>query len=55
MKITIDLPKYTSCAFVNYIYATGTGMSMGVKSLDSDDLVDGNEVKVLGAEGGDDE
>lgn len=37
MKITIDLPEYTSCAFVNYIYATGTGMSMGVKGLDSDD------------------
>ena len=55
MKITIDLPEYTSCAFVNYIYAIGTDMSMGVKSLDSDDLVDGNEVKVLGAEGGDDE
>ena len=47
MKITLDIPKYTTCAFFNYVYyGDGAYMSMGVKSLDSDDLVDGNVIKV---------
>ena len=46
MKITLDIPKYTSCAFFNYVYFDGDHMSLGVKSLDTDDLTDGNEVKV---------
>jgi hypothetical protein len=38
MKITIELPDTTVCAFVNYVYYTETGMSMGAKSIGTDDL-----------------
>lgn len=48
MKITLDIPNATTCAFINYVFVNEDtyGMSMGVKSLESDDLVDGNEIKV---------
>lgn len=57
MKITLDIPDMTTCAFFNYIFMNkdAYNMSMGVKSLDSDDLVDGNEIKVNQYKGGDDE
>lgn len=57
MKITLDIPDTTTCAFVNYVYMDNYtyGMSMGVKSLESDDLVDGNEIKVEPYKGGDTE
>ena len=42
MKITIEMPDTTTCAFLNYIYRTDTGMSMGVKQIDTDDLKNGN-------------
>lgn len=35
MKITIELPDTTMCAFVNYIFCENTGMSMGVKQIDT--------------------
>lgn len=41
MKITIEMPDTTSCAFLNYIYGTSTGLSMGVKTIDTDDLESG--------------
>lgn len=60
MKITLDIPNTTTCAFINYIFINEDiyspfGMSMGVKSLESDDLVDGNEIKVEPYKGGDTE
>jgi len=57
MKITLDIPDTTACAFINYVFMdTSTyGLSLGVKSLDSDDLVDGNEIKVDPYKGGDTE
>ena len=57
MKITLDIPDTTACAFFNYVYVNKDtyGMSLGVKSLGSDDLVDGNEIKVDPSKGGDDE
>ena len=57
MKITLDIPDTTTCAFINYVYVNKDtyGMSMGVKSLESDDLVDGNEIKVEPYKGGGDE
>ena len=42
MKVTIEMPDTTTCAFLNYIYRTDTGMSMGVKQIDTDDLKNGN-------------
>ena len=57
MKITLDIPDTTMCAFINYVFINKDtyGMSMGVKSLESDDLVDGNEIKVDPSKGGEDE
>ena len=57
MKITLDIPDTTTCAFFNYVFVNkdGYGMEMGVRSLDSDDIVDGNEIKVKPRKGGDTE
>ena len=38
MKVTIELPEKTMCAFVNYVFHSGTGLSMGVKSISTDDI-----------------
>lgn len=53
MKITIDIPDETLCVFCNYVFFTPIGLSMGVKSLETGDLYDGNEVKVDPYKGGD--
>ena len=57
MKITLNIPNTTTCAFVNYVFVDEDtyGMCMGVRSLDSDDLVDGNEIKIEPRKGGDSE
>lgn len=49
-KLTLELPKGTMCCFVNYIYATPTGMSMGVTQIDGDDLLNGFKI-CKGADG----
>lgn len=36
MKITIELPDTTFCAFVSHIYSDERGLQMGCKSLDTD-------------------
>lgn len=48
MKITIELPEKTSCAFLNYVFGTSTGMTMGVKQIGTDDIRSG---KVLVCDG----
>lgn len=53
MKITIDIPDETICMVCDYVFYTATGLSMGVKSLETDDLYDGNEIKVDPYKGGD--
>ena len=55
MKITLDIPNTTICAFVNYVLVNEDtyGMTMEVKGLNSDDLVDGNEIKIGQYKGGD--
>lgn len=57
MKITLDFPNTTICAFVNYVLVNEDtyGMTMEVEGLNSDDLVDGNEIKIEPSKGGDDE
>lgn len=44
MKLVLELPDKTMCAFVNYIYCTSDGMSMGVTQIDGDDLLDGKKI-----------
>lgn len=46
MKITLDIPDNTLCAFLNYVYIDCSGMTMGTHALQSDDLKDGNEIKI---------
>ena len=41
MRITIEVPDTTRCAFFNYIYTTSTGMNMGVKQIDTEDMKGG--------------
>ena len=57
MKITLDIPNTTTCAFFNYVFVNEDtyGMGMGVRSLCTDDLVDGNEITADPYKGGDDE
>ena len=57
MKITLDIPDTTICAFVSYVLVNEDtyGMTMEVECLNSDDLVDGNEIKVEPYKGGDSE
>lgn len=46
MKIILDLPDTTRCAFFNYVYQGSTAMLVGCKLLDSGDLKDGAEIKI---------
>ena len=46
MKVTLDLPNEMVCAFVGFVYFDGYKYSMGVSSLDSADLKDGNVIKI---------
>ena len=49
MKITVEIPDTTVCAFINYVFASKDGMSMGARSIDSADLAQGYS-KYEGAE-----
>ena len=57
MKITLDIPNTTLCAFVSYVLVNEDtyGMTMDVESLNSDDLFNGNEIKIEPYKGGDTE
>ena len=41
MKIMVEIPDTTVCAFINYVFASNGGMSMGARSIDSADLAQG--------------
>lgn len=41
MRITIEIPDTTACAFFDYIYYTNTGMSMASKRICTDDIQSG--------------
>ena len=49
MKITIEIPDTTACAFFNYIYGTSSGMNMACRRIDTDDIQN-NEVIVCNPE-----
>ena len=38
MKITVELPEETVCGFINYVFRTENGMSMGCRIIDTDAL-----------------
>jgi hypothetical protein len=46
MKITLDIPDGIVCAFFNGVKHEGYSMSLVSYQLGSDDLVDGNVVKL---------
>ena len=46
MKITLDIPDGIICAFLNGVRNDGAIMSLVSYSLASDDLKDGNTVKL---------
>lgn len=46
MKITIDLPDTSRCAFLNYVYQSDGAMLISCKLLDSGDLKDGAQIKI---------
>ena len=51
MKITIEIPNTTACAFLNYVYyTTSTGMSMASRQIDTDEIQSG-EVIVCNPDG----
>lgn len=50
MKITVELPDNTQCAFINYIFLDSRSYNsmMGVTSIDTD-MLKGGYVKCKGA------
>lgn len=46
MKITLDIPDTTVCAFLDFVYYTNTGMAMQGHSMPSDELFEGAEIKI---------
>lgn len=46
MKITLDIPDTTMCAFFSYAYQGANAMFLGVKSIASGDMKDGALIKV---------
>lgn len=50
MKITLEIPDTTICAFFDFVRSEVDGMTMQVHSIYSDDLFDGAEIKIERAE-----
>ena len=46
MKITLDIPDTTVCAFFDFVYYTNNGMAMQGHSIPSDELFDGSEIEI---------
>lgn len=44
MKITIEIPDTTVCAFFDYVFQTSTGMSMASKQIGTDDIQSGEVI-----------
>ena len=44
MKITIEIPDTTVCAFFDYVFSTNTGMSMASKQIGTDDIQSGEVI-----------
>ncbi len=46
MKITLDIPDTTVCAFFDFVHWTDNGMAMQGHSIPSDELYDGAIIKI---------
>ena len=46
MKVTLDIPDTTVCAFFDFVHYTSTGMAMQGHSIPSDELFDGAEIVI---------
>lgn len=44
MKITIEMPDTTVCAFFDYVFYTNTGMRMASKQISTDDIQSGDVI-----------
>jgi hypothetical protein len=44
MKITIEIPNTTVCAFFDYVYYTNTGMSMASRQICTDEIQKGEVI-----------
>ena len=47
MKLIINFPNDTRCAFINFIRGDIYGMSMQSHAIAGDELVDGAEITIL--------
>lgn len=47
MKITLDIPDGMVCGFLNSVVETRSGLTVVTYALDSHDLHDGAEIKLL--------
>lgn len=50
MKITLEIPDSTICAFFDFIRKTNIGLWMQSYGIKTDDLYDGAEIKIEEAE-----
>ena len=47
MKVILNIPNYTNCAFFSYVYTdTDYSMNMGCRSIGTDELHDGAEIVI---------
>jgi hypothetical protein len=44
VKITIEIPDTTVCAFFDYVFYTNTGMSMASKQISTNDIQSGEVI-----------
>ena len=49
MKIILEIPDRTICAFLNYLIQTPDGLKMCSNSIESEDLRDGAKIKIIPA------
>lgn len=53
MRIAIEIPDTTACAFFDYVYYTNTGMSMASQRICTDDIQSGKIIICDAEKGGD--
>lgn len=55
MRITLEIPNTTVCAFFDFIRYTNTGMTMQGHSISSDEMYDGALISITTQEVNDNE
>ena len=55
MKITLEIPDTTACAFFSYVFYENTGMSMASKSMTTDEIRSGEVIVCIPTEKGGEE